>query len=256
MIETSITEFLRTADEYQAANPDSEYVWRVCTGTRRGSKQVVPPGSAPFPEEAGALFDILVEKLEGLVAEPERHAWVELLKRTKSRVLFYVHVDIAGGDDEDLEIVSTEASGIIAAQLIKSNDQLIGLLTVKERMVAHLSQKMFDTGLTLRQIETERFMEERLSEDQSLARAIEALTPMLSIALAKWAATSQAKEEGKEKGSDEKADEPQETQEGRNGSFDVEDLMARIEYAVENHPELLTQERINRVFGAFSAAHT
>lgn len=248
MIETSVTEFLRSAEEFRASNPDSEYVWRVCTGTRRGAKQVVPPGSAQFPEESGVLFDLLVEKLENLVQEPEKHAWIELLKRTKSRVLFYVHVDIAS-DDEEVEVVSNEASGIIAAQLIKSNDQLIGLLTVKERMVAHLSQKMFDTGLTLRQVETERYMEERLSEDQSLARAIEALTPMLSVALAKWASMSQEK---KTNGTAEV--QPEEETPGGPVNFDVEDLMERIEYACEHHRDQLTQERINRVFSAFSEA--
>jgi len=47
---------------------------------------------------------------------------------------------------------------------------------------------------------------------------------------------------------------PEEETPPKPDNFDVEDLMERIEYACEHHRDQLTQERINRVFSAFSEA--
>ena len=252
MIENQVSEFLRLSAEIKAKDPDIEYVWQVTAGDARRRRQIVPPGAQVWPEDDAGMFDELVDLVERLLTEPVPHAWIEMREHNRSRVVTYVHVDVST-EDEQPNLKTQEASGVIAQQLVKSNEQLLNLLTVKERMVSHLSQKMFDTGLTLRQVETERYMEDKLSQDQSLARAIEALMPMLSVALAKWAHDAKSSKSPNETESPtEKGEAPAVNHETQ--GFDVEDLMIRIEDACENHKEQLTQERINRVFTAFTNA--
>lgn len=258
MIESVVSSFLQKAVEITTQNPDVDHVYLLTAGDVRRRRETVPPGAQPFDPENEALFDVLCEKIEGLMRQPEKHCWLELRQKGKTRVLHYEHCDIS--DTEELEVITNvDASGVMAQQLVRQNEFCLNLLAVKERQISHISQKMFDTGLTLRQIETERYMESQLSQEQSLAKAVEALTPMLSVALAKWASTKQSAPQGNQT-----HQEPDQTGQTHrepdqanhatvdNGRLDVEELLLSIEYVCQHQKEELTQERINRVFKAFS----
>ena len=255
MIETEVSEFLRKSAEYKAENPETTLVWQVTVGPSRRRRQTIPPGAQVWPERDEELFDDILKVLDGLMEEPESHAWIEARQHNRSKIEFYVHVNV-GHEDIDVKksAIRNEPAGIIATQLVKTNEQLIGLLTVKERMVGHLSQKMLDTGLTLRQLETERYMEAQFGNDETLSKAMEMFAPMLATAMAKWAQSSTSSKSPAESVA------PQEYPIDENNStdeqVDVDDLMNRIEWVCANRPDLLTEDRVSRIFTAFTSAES
>lgn len=250
MIESKVSEFLQKAEEYKQSNPNTILVWQVTEGTLRRNRKIVPPGAQNWPETDADLFDELLNVVEPLIDDEDvDRVWMEAREHNRSKVCFYVHIKNENKHDSVVSI-DRSAAGVLATQLVETNKQLVGLLNVKERMLSHLSQKMFDTGIQLRQIETERYMEQQFGQDQSMAEAIKALTPMLGVALAKWA--NQSNHSSKSPDTDPPQSYPVDEQQTEDTDIDAERLTQQIEWICENRPELLTDERVQRIFNAFT----
>ncbi|MGI9448193.1 MAG: hypothetical protein ACR2NI_11110 [Pirellulales bacterium] len=256
MINQLITDFLLKVERIIEDNPDIEaWCYSVSAGDKRRTRETVHSSQEYNSENDSQIIDELYEVLDRLVDEPVDFAWLELRAKGKSRVFCYVSVDVTNPEDQPPVLVDSqsEASAVMATQLVRVNDQLSSLMQSKDRLIQKLVVQHTETALSLTRLSTELEIRSQVESENNLSEALQSFAPLAEMALKSYLSQKASK-----------SNEPQQTTPNTSNSGpvvpdltedDIEDVISKIEYVCTHSPERLTQDRLNRVVNAFTQSN-
>lgn len=252
MINKYITDFLLKIERIIEDNPDVEtWCYSVSAGDKRRTRETVHSSQVYDSERDSEIIDELYDVLDKLVDEPVSFAWIELRPKGKSRVFAYVAVDVTNPDDQPPMLVDgkSEASAVMATQLVRVNDQLSSLMQSKDRLIQKLVVQYTESALSLTRISTELDIRSQVESENTMSEALQSFAPLAEMALKSYLSqkASQSRESQKTTPS---ADAPVVDD---LSDAEIENMVATIEYVCAHKPEHLTSERMNRVINAFTS---
>ncbi len=253
MINQLITDFLLKVERIIEDNPDIEvWCYSVAAGDKRRTRETVHSSQVYDSENDSQIIDELYDVLDKLVDEPVDFAWIELRPKGKSRVFCYVSVDVTNPEDQPPVLVDsqTEASAVMATQLVRVNDQLSTLMQSKDRLIQKLVVQHTETALNLTRLSTELEIRSQLDSENTMSEALQSFAPLAEMALKSYLAQKASKStEQRQSTPNTSTSEPVVPDLSEE---DIEDVISKIEYVCAHKPEKLTQDRLNRVINAFT----
>ncbi len=253
MINQLITEFLRKVETVIEENPDVEtWCFSVSSGDKRNRRETVHGSQVYNPNRDSEIIDELYEVLDRLIECPENFAWIEFRAKGKSRIYCYVTVDVTNPDEQPPVLVDSqsEASAVMATQLVRVNDQLSGLMQSKDRLIQKLVVQHTETALSLTRLSTELEIRSQVESENNLSEALQSFAPLAEMALKSYLSQLASKSNENQQTTPNTSNDgpvvPDLTED------EIEDVISKIEYVCTHTPEKLTQDRLNRVVNAFT----
>jgi len=256
MINQVISEFLLKVERVIESNPETEaWCYSVSAGDKRRTRETVHGSQEYKAENDSAIIDELYDVLEKLIDEPVDYAWLELRAKGKSRVFCYASVDVTNPDDQPPVLVDSqsEASAVMATQLVRVNDQLSSLMQSKDRLIQKLVVQHTETALSLTRLSTELEIRSQVESENNLSEALQSFAPLAEMALKSYLSQKASR-----------SNEPQQTTPNTSSDGpvvpdltedEIEDVISKIEFVCTHSPERLTQDRLNRVVNAFTKSN-